>query len=66
MRKALHELVDKGQIDRFLKRGLHFLREELEPGRLEPRDDECSTKIVATIADGYAEGITQSAWKAQL
>ncbi|KAJ8423710.1 hypothetical protein Cgig2_016461 [Carnegiea gigantea] len=37
LRKALHELEDKGQIDRFLKRGPHFPQEEREPGRLEPR-----------------------------
>ncbi|KAJ8422036.1 LOW QUALITY PROTEIN: hypothetical protein Cgig2_027267 [Carnegiea gigantea] len=28
LKKALHELVDKGQIDRFLKRGPRFLRQE--------------------------------------
>ncbi|KAJ8431110.1 LOW QUALITY PROTEIN: hypothetical protein Cgig2_015678 [Carnegiea gigantea] len=28
LKKALHELADKGQIDRFLKRGLRFLRRE--------------------------------------
>ncbi|KAJ8422917.1 hypothetical protein Cgig2_007798 [Carnegiea gigantea] len=28
LRKALHELDDKGQIDRFLKRGIQFLRKE--------------------------------------
>ncbi|KAJ8423767.1 hypothetical protein Cgig2_023007 [Carnegiea gigantea] len=38
LRKALHELADKGQIDRFLKRGPRFLREEREPARPEPRD----------------------------
>ncbi|KAJ8424981.1 hypothetical protein Cgig2_031930 [Carnegiea gigantea] len=31
-----------------------------------PRDEECSIEVVATIAEGYAEGITLSAWKAQL
>ncbi|KAJ8426852.1 LOW QUALITY PROTEIN: hypothetical protein Cgig2_006527 [Carnegiea gigantea] len=66
LRKALHELADKGQIDRFLKRGLRFLRKECEPTQSEPRDEECSTKIVATIAGGYAEGITWSTWKARL
>ncbi|KAJ8421483.1 hypothetical protein Cgig2_014961 [Carnegiea gigantea] len=66
LRKALHELADKGQIDRFLKRGLWFLRKEREPARPKPRDEECSVEIVATITDGYVEGITRSAWKAQL
>ncbi|KAJ8429286.1 LOW QUALITY PROTEIN: hypothetical protein Cgig2_016324 [Carnegiea gigantea] len=51
---------DKEQIDRFLKRGLWFLQKEHELIRLEPRDKECSTEIVATIAGGYAEGITRS------
>ncbi|KAJ8435061.1 hypothetical protein Cgig2_015566 [Carnegiea gigantea] len=63
---TLHELADKGQIDRFLKRGSWFLQKEREPVRPEPRDEECSTKIVDTIASGYAEGIAQFAWKAQL
>ncbi|KAJ8426727.1 hypothetical protein Cgig2_011548 [Carnegiea gigantea] len=31
LRMALHELPDKGQIDRFLKRGPRFLRKEHEP-----------------------------------
>jgi len=30
------------------------------------RDEECTTKVVATIAGGYMEGMTRSAWKAQL
>ncbi|KAJ8433819.1 hypothetical protein Cgig2_017889 [Carnegiea gigantea] len=64
--KALHELADKGKIDRFLKSGPRFLRKEREPTRPEPRDEECSTEIVVTIASRFAEGITQSAWKAQL
>ncbi|KAJ8438076.1 hypothetical protein Cgig2_025481 [Carnegiea gigantea] len=66
LRKTPHELADKGQIDRFLKRGPLFLRKEREPARPEPWDEECSTEIVATIVGGYAEGITRSAWKAQL
>ncbi|KAJ8423392.1 hypothetical protein Cgig2_003777 [Carnegiea gigantea] len=66
LRKALHELVNKGQIDRFLKRGPCFLQREYEPARPEPRDEECFTEVMATIAGGYAEGITRSAWKAQL
>jgi len=61
LRKALHELVHKDQIDRFLKRGPQFLQKEHEPVWLEPRDEECSTKIVATIASGYAKGITRFA-----
>ncbi|KAJ8430655.1 hypothetical protein Cgig2_033680 [Carnegiea gigantea] len=56
LRKALHKLVDKGQIGRFLKRGPRFLQKEREP---KPRDEECSTEIVATIAGGYIEGITR-------
>ncbi|KAJ8427574.1 hypothetical protein Cgig2_021719 [Carnegiea gigantea] len=66
LKKALHELADKGQIDRFLKRGPHFLRREQEPVQPQPRDEEGSTEVVATIAGGYAEGMTRSAWKAQL
>ena len=65
LRKALHELADKGQIDWFLKRGLQFLRKEREPTRPEPQDEECSTEIVAAIVGGYTEGITRSTWKAQ-
>ncbi|KAJ8434093.1 hypothetical protein Cgig2_005772 [Carnegiea gigantea] len=41
-------------------------RSPLWEGQPESRDEKCSTKIVATIIDGYAEGITQSAGKAQL
>ncbi|KAJ8424354.1 hypothetical protein Cgig2_015738 [Carnegiea gigantea] len=37
-----------------------------EPAQPRPRDEECSTKVMATIAGGYTEGITRSAWKAQL
>ncbi|KAJ8438965.1 hypothetical protein Cgig2_018876 [Carnegiea gigantea] len=66
LKKVLHELADKGQIDRFLKRGPRFLRWEQEPAQPQPRDEECLTEVVATIAGGYAEGITRSAWKAQL
>ncbi|KAJ8429915.1 hypothetical protein Cgig2_025345 [Carnegiea gigantea] len=36
LRKDLHELTDKGQIDRFLKRGPRFLRKEREPAQPEP------------------------------
>jgi len=43
LRKALHELADKGQIDQCLKRGLHFLQEEHESTQPEPQDEECST-----------------------
>ncbi|KAJ8430162.1 LOW QUALITY PROTEIN: hypothetical protein Cgig2_028048 [Carnegiea gigantea] len=64
LRKALHELSDNGQIDSFLKRGPRFLRKECEPAWLEPREEEYSTEIVAAITGGYAEGITQSTWKA--
>ncbi|KAJ8438999.1 hypothetical protein Cgig2_012995 [Carnegiea gigantea] len=61
LRKALHELADKGQINRFLKRGLQFLRKEHEPAQSEPQDEECSTEIVTIITGGYIEGITRSA-----
>ncbi|KAJ8437644.1 hypothetical protein Cgig2_018434 [Carnegiea gigantea] len=60
LKKALHELADKGQIDRFLKRGPRFLRQEQEPAPPPPQDEECSTKVVATVAGGYAEGITRT------
>ncbi|KAJ8421184.1 LOW QUALITY PROTEIN: hypothetical protein Cgig2_011312 [Carnegiea gigantea] len=63
LKKALHELADKGQIDRFLRIGPRFLRREQEPTPPLPRDEECSTEVVATIAGGYTEGITRLAWK---
>ncbi|KAJ8426753.1 LOW QUALITY PROTEIN: hypothetical protein Cgig2_029422 [Carnegiea gigantea] len=65
-KKALYELADNGQIDRFLKKGLRFLQLEQEPAQPQLRHEECSTEVVATIAGGYAEGITRSAWKPQL
>ncbi|KAJ8425395.1 hypothetical protein Cgig2_021784 [Carnegiea gigantea] len=66
LRKPFTNLVDKGQIDQFLKRGLWFLRREQDPAQPQPRDEECSIEVVAIIAGGYAGGITRSAWKAQL
>ncbi|KAJ8438041.1 hypothetical protein Cgig2_014170 [Carnegiea gigantea] len=66
LKKALHELADKGQIDRFLKKGPRFLQQEQESAQPQPRYEECSTEVIATIAGGYAKGITRSAWKAQL
>ncbi|KAJ8425280.1 hypothetical protein Cgig2_027582 [Carnegiea gigantea] len=66
LNKALHELGDKGQINRFLKRGPQFLQREQEPAPPPSRDEECLTEVVATTARGYAEGITRLAWKAQL
>ncbi|KAJ8421066.1 hypothetical protein Cgig2_006337 [Carnegiea gigantea] len=66
LKKALHELVDKGQIDRFLKRGPWFIQREQEPAQPQPWDGECSTEVVAIIARVYAEGMTQAAWKVQL
>jgi len=63
LKKALHELAGKGQIDRFLKRGPCFLLREQEPAQPQPRDEECSMEVVATIAEGYTEGTTWSAWK---
>ncbi|KAJ8441264.1 hypothetical protein Cgig2_013679 [Carnegiea gigantea] len=65
LKKALHELADKGQINRFLKKGLRFLRREQAPAQPQLRDEECLTEVVATIAGGYAKRITRSAWKAQ-
>ncbi|KAJ8423211.1 hypothetical protein Cgig2_006764 [Carnegiea gigantea] len=46
--------------------GHRFLRREQEPTQPQLRDEECSTEVVATIAGGYTEGMTRSAWKAQL
>ncbi|KAJ8435422.1 LOW QUALITY PROTEIN: hypothetical protein Cgig2_001074 [Carnegiea gigantea] len=66
LKKALHELADKGQIDQFLKRGPRFLRQEQTIAPPPPRDEECSTEVVATIAGGYVEEITRTALKAQL
>ncbi|KAJ8425695.1 hypothetical protein Cgig2_018917 [Carnegiea gigantea] len=63
LRKALHELADKGQIDRFLKGGPCFLREEREPAQPEPQDEKCSTELVATIAGGYMEGIARPSFE---
>ncbi|KAJ8430646.1 hypothetical protein Cgig2_025659 [Carnegiea gigantea] len=63
-RRAQHTLDEPpGLKNKSRPRGL-----EREHGlvRPEPRDKECSTEVVATIAGGYAEGITRSAWKAQL
>jgi len=34
LKKALHELAVKGQIRRFLKKGLRFFRREREPTQL--------------------------------
>ena len=64
LKKALHELADKGKIDRFLKRGRRYLRQEQEPAQAQPQDEECSMEVMATVAGGYTKGITQSAWKA--
>ncbi|KAJ8426005.1 hypothetical protein Cgig2_007774 [Carnegiea gigantea] len=55
LKKALHELADKGPRALYKKR---------DPVHQEPREEECSTDIVATIASKYAEDITCSAWKA--
>ncbi|KAJ8427405.1 LOW QUALITY PROTEIN: hypothetical protein Cgig2_030699 [Carnegiea gigantea] len=57
LEKALHELTDKGQIYHFLKKGPRFLHKERDLERVEPREEECSTEIVATITDGHAKGI---------
>ncbi|KAJ8419590.1 hypothetical protein Cgig2_006837 [Carnegiea gigantea] len=66
LKKALHELTDKGQIDGFLMRGLRFLGQEQELAQPQPRDEECLTGVMTTVAEGYAEGINRSACKAQL
>ncbi|KAJ8434590.1 hypothetical protein Cgig2_025016 [Carnegiea gigantea] len=49
-----------------LRSGARFLREEREPARPDPRDEECSTEIVDTIVGGYIEGITWLTWKADV
>ncbi|KAJ8427753.1 hypothetical protein Cgig2_008557 [Carnegiea gigantea] len=64
LKKALHELANKGQIDRFLKKGPLFLRQEQAPAPPPPREEECSTKVMATIVGGYREEITWMVWKA--
>ena len=66
LKKALHELADKGQIDRFLRKGPRLLRKEQNPEPSQPRDDECSIEIVTTIAGSHMTDLTRSAWKAQL
>ncbi|KAJ8430519.1 hypothetical protein Cgig2_012918 [Carnegiea gigantea] len=48
LKKALHELADKGQIDRFLKRGSRFLRREQGPAQPQSQDEECWTEQVLT------------------
>jgi len=45
MKKALHELVDKRQIGRFLKRGPRFHHKEHDPVRTEPREEELSMEV---------------------
>ncbi|KAJ8443428.1 hypothetical protein Cgig2_026215 [Carnegiea gigantea] len=52
LKKALHELVDKGQICRFLKKGPRFLRREQEPAPPLPRDEERSTEVVEVNPTG--------------
>jgi len=52
---------DKGQIDHFLKRGSGSLHKNRDLARKEPREEECSTKIVATITGGYTKGISRAA-----
>jgi len=66
LKKALHELADKGQIDHFLKRGPQLLLMERKLARLEPSEEERSVEIVAIVIGRYAEGITRSTWKVQL
>ena len=59
LKKVLHELADKGQIDCFLKRGPHFLHGEWEPAQPQPWDEECSIEVVATITRGCTEGMSR-------
>jgi len=40
LKKALHELADKGQIEQFLKKGPQFLRRKQEPVQPQPLDEE--------------------------
>ena len=37
-----------------------------QTGTCRTREEECSAKIVATIARGYAEGFSLAMWKAQM
>ncbi|KAJ8441784.1 hypothetical protein Cgig2_009030 [Carnegiea gigantea] len=57
--KPRGEISDKGQIDRFLKKGLRFLCRERETARPQPLDEECSAEVVVTITGGCAEGMTR-------
>ncbi|KAJ8431988.1 hypothetical protein Cgig2_005917 [Carnegiea gigantea] len=54
LKKALNKLVDKGQIDPFLKTGPHSFHKDRDLACKEPQEEECSTEIMATIAGGYA------------
>ncbi|KAJ8424431.1 hypothetical protein Cgig2_010660 [Carnegiea gigantea] len=44
LKKALHELADKGQIDRFLKKGPRLRRQGQEPAPPPPWDEEWTTR----------------------
>ncbi|KAJ8422474.1 hypothetical protein Cgig2_016076 [Carnegiea gigantea] len=59
LKKALRELTDKGEID-------HFLRHGGNAKAHESTLNECPPKTVATIARGYAEGISYAMWKARM
>ncbi|KAJ8453099.1 LOW QUALITY PROTEIN: hypothetical protein Cgig2_014862 [Carnegiea gigantea] len=61
LKKALDELID-----RFLKRSAWSFSKDLNLAREEPREEEWSTKVVATIARGYAKCITRTMWKTQM
>ncbi|KAJ8420089.1 LOW QUALITY PROTEIN: hypothetical protein Cgig2_002030 [Carnegiea gigantea] len=56
----LHSLCDPFQANRLAQ------RTRQEPVQPRPRDEECSMEIMASITGGYTEGMTRSAWKAQL
>ncbi|KAJ8434694.1 hypothetical protein Cgig2_030264 [Carnegiea gigantea] len=65
-RKALRELGDEEQTNRFLKRSQRAFRKGPTRSREEPWKEQCSTEIVATIDEGYAEGISHTMWKAYM
>ncbi|KAJ8436394.1 hypothetical protein Cgig2_005222 [Carnegiea gigantea] len=60
LKKALYELANRGQIDRFLKRGQGAFRKGPIQSHKELREKECSNEVVAPIAGGYIEGT--NAW----
>ncbi|KAJ8426527.1 hypothetical protein Cgig2_022534 [Carnegiea gigantea] len=65
LKKALHELIDKGQIDPFLKHGTRAFDKGKAKAH-EPSPYNCSTEIIATMAGGHAKEISHAMWKAQM